>query len=80
MFDDGLGVGNLLHSLLVQHTINLFMQKVYCHVDESGQDTEGKLFIVSVVITDTNKDESQKQLEKIEVGRCCGRICPRCNL
>jgi len=25
-------------------------QKLYCYVDETGQDTAGKIFIVSVVI------------------------------
>lgn len=27
-------------------------QKLYCYVDETGQDTEGRLFLVSVVVTD----------------------------
>jgi hypothetical protein len=28
------------------------MRKLYCYVDESGQDTEGKIFVVSIVITE----------------------------
>lgn len=40
--------------------------KIYCYVDESGQDTKGKLFIVSVVVAEKNKDLFQKEIEKIE--------------
>lgn len=42
------------------------MDKIYCYVDESGQDTEGKLFIVAVIITKSERDELIKELEKIE--------------
>lgn len=42
------------------------MQKIYCYVDESGQDTKGKLFLVSVVITDKDKEILTRGLEKIE--------------
>lgn len=42
------------------------MQKLYCYIDESGQDTGGKLFLVSVVITDSQKEKLRRQLEKIE--------------
>lgn len=41
-------------------------QKLYCYVDETGQDTKGKLFIVVVVIAPTNRDELQNQLIKRE--------------
>ena len=50
------------------------MQKIYCHVDESGQDTEGKFFVVAVVITDTDRDESEKQLEGIEKTSGKGKV------
>lgn len=41
--------------------------KLYCYVDETGQDTKGKLFIVSVVVVEgNNKDQIEKQLKKIE--------------
>lgn len=41
-------------------------QKLYCYVDETGQDTEGKLFIVSVVITKEDRSEVYDLLKKIE--------------
>ena len=41
-------------------------QKLYCYVDETGQDTAGKLYIVSVVIAQKDRDEIEKILEKIE--------------
>lgn len=43
-----------------------FKQKLYCYVDETGQDTQGKLFIVSVVVTQKDREEIYKLLEKIE--------------
>jgi hypothetical protein len=42
------------------------MQKLYCYVDETGQDTEGNLFIVSVVIADHERDAVIELCEKIE--------------
>lgn len=43
------------------------MQKLYCYVDESGQDTKGRFFLVSVVISDkTSKDEIENILLDIE--------------
>ncbi|EKD56725.1 MAG: hypothetical protein ACD_58C00112G0007 [uncultured bacterium] len=42
------------------------MKKIYCYVDETGQDTKGKLFLVSVVLTDKEKDNLFKLCEKIE--------------
>ena len=41
-------------------------QKLYCYVDETGQDTKGKLFIVSVVITQEDREEVTELLEKTE--------------
>jgi len=41
-------------------------QKIYCYVDESGQDTKGKLFLVSVVITDENREKLTLELKQIE--------------
>ncbi len=40
--------------------------KVYCYVDESGQDTRGDLFVVAVVIVDDDKDDLAQTLEVIE--------------
>ena len=31
------------------------MQKLYCYVDETGQNTEGDLFVVSIVLTEKEK-------------------------
>jgi len=43
------------------------MQKLYCYVDESGQDTKGRLFLVSVVISEKdNKDKTEDLLLEIE--------------
>ena len=41
-------------------------QKLYCYVDESGQDTEGRFFLVAVVISGDGRDELQQRLEEIE--------------
>lgn len=35
------------------------MQKLFCYVDETGQDTKGRLFIVSVVVTVTAADRDE---------------------
>ncbi len=39
-------------------------QKLYCYVDETGQDTKGALFIVVVLVTDDEKDKLELFLEK----------------
>ena len=42
--------------------------KFYCYVDETGQDTAGRFFLVSVVLTDfIKRDVLEKQLEEIEI-------------
>jgi hypothetical protein len=41
--------------------------KLYCYVDETGQDTKGALFIVVVLILQEEKDALEKYLESIEV-------------
>jgi len=33
------------------------MQKLYCYVDETGQDTQGEVFIVAIVVTEIETDE-----------------------
>lgn len=40
--------------------------RVYCYVDETGQDTEGEIFVVSVVIP-KNRDEVLEYVEDVEV-------------
>lgn len=41
--------------------------KFYEYVDETGQDTAGKLFVVSVLVLGTQRYELEKALESIEV-------------
>lgn len=50
------------------------MKKIYCYVDETGQDTQGRLFIVSVVITEEEKEVIENLLEKIETDSGKGRV------
>jgi hypothetical protein len=42
------------------------MEKFYCYVDETGQDTAGELFLVAVVLTDEEKIKVREQLLGIE--------------
>lgn len=47
--------------------MKMIKQKLYCYVDETGQDTEGKLFLVAVVLKKIEDLEIlEKKLEKIE--------------
>lgn len=41
-------------------------EKIYVYVDESGQDTAGKIFLVSVVVIGKQRDELRKRLQHIE--------------
>jgi len=36
-------------------------KKYYCYIDETGQDTQGKIFIVSVIITEREKKRDCKK-------------------
>jgi len=42
------------------------MQKLYCYVDETGQDAGSKLFIVAAVIVTANINAVRERLEKLE--------------
>ncbi|HEX9722469.1 MAG TPA: DUF3800 domain-containing protein [Candidatus Paceibacterota bacterium] len=42
------------------------MQKLYAYVDESGQDTEGKLFLVSVVVLEEERERVRLALRDAE--------------
>jgi hypothetical protein len=42
------------------------LQKLYCYVDETGQDTKGELFIVTVVILETERNEIRGYCEDLE--------------
>ncbi len=39
------------------------MQKLYCYVDETGQDTLGTFFLVSVIVIESERDEANTILE-----------------
>lgn len=41
-------------------------QKLYAYVDESGQDTKGRFFVVGVIVTEENRDSIVTELETIE--------------
>ena len=41
-------------------------KKLYCYVDESGQETEGRIFIVSVIVTSEKRDELLHLCEMLE--------------
>lgn len=40
--------------------------KLYCYVDETGQDAGSNFFIVSIIVTDNQQIELEAKLEKIE--------------
>jgi len=40
--------------------------KLYCYVDETGQDTKGRFFLVALVITGAERDQLSQVLESIE--------------
>lgn len=40
--------------------------KLYCYVDETGQDTGGRLFIVAVILTRDQRDGLRSILQRIE--------------
>lgn len=42
------------------------MQKLYCYVDETGQDTAGRIFVVAVVVTGKKRNELLKLCEQLE--------------
>lgn len=43
------------------------MQKLYCYVDETGQETKGTVFIVSIVVLDKERDQILKLCEQLEI-------------
>jgi hypothetical protein len=42
------------------------VQKLHCYVDETGQDTKGSVFFVSVVILEQERERLEYILERIE--------------
>ena len=49
-------------------------QKFYAYVDESGQDTEGRFFVVSVVLVGPERDTVLQRLEALEARSGKGRV------
>ena len=49
-------------------------QKLYAYVDESGQGTEGRFFVVSVVLFGTERDTVLERLEALEARSRKGRV------
>ena len=49
------------------------MTKLYCYLDETGQDTKGDLFLVSVVITEKEREALREELVKVEKASLKGR-------
>jgi len=49
-------------------------EKLYCYVDETGQDTHGDLYIVSVVVADAERDSAIELCEAIERESGKGRV------
>jgi hypothetical protein len=50
------------------------LKKLFCYVDETGQDTLGKLFVVSVVIASQHRDQLRETLERIEHSSGKGQV------
>jgi uncharacterized protein DUF3800 len=48
--------------------------KLYAYVDESGQDTRGQFFVVSIVILDADHETILHQLEAIEARSRKGKV------
>jgi hypothetical protein len=42
------------------------MKRLFCYVDETGQDTLGRLFVVAIVVTDDRRPELESMLAEIE--------------
>ena len=42
------------------------MTKLYCYVDESGQDPQSEIFIVAVVVTGEQRDKLLQPCEQLE--------------
>ena len=41
-------------------------QKLYAYVDESGQDTRGRMFVVGIVVLEQEREKIGQELERIE--------------
>ncbi len=57
----------LIYHLRLIYKISKNKKKLFVYVDESGQDTKGEFFIVSVVIIEEYRDSIVEKLEHIEL-------------
>lgn len=48
-------------------------KKIFCYVDETGQDNLGEMFVVSVVVPE-DRDKLLEYLEEIEVKTGKGKV------
>lgn len=55
------------HSQIGQVNDDQRMEKLYCSVDETGQDTKGELFLVSMVISKAEREHLGKLLGEYEL-------------
>ena len=68
---------NLLFFLRYRTTANMNPhqpKRLYCYVDETGQDAMGEFFILSVVVSANDRDELVSTLEKIERSSGKGKV------
>ena len=49
-------------------------RKLYCYVDETGQDARSEMFIVSVMVADENRDQLRQICEAIEAETGKGQV------
>jgi len=49
-------------------------KKLYCYVDETGQDAGSNVFIVVAVIVISNVDVARERLQELEAETCIGKI------
>ena len=50
------------------------VETLYCYVDETGQDTLGKFFIVAVVVSRSNRDSLVAKLQEFEQRSGKGKV------
>ena len=50
----------------IQKNTEKLIQKLYCYVDESGQDIASKVFVVVAVVSDKEQNKLRQNLEEIE--------------
>lgn len=61
-------------SWVTRNTFATMAEKLYCYADETGLDTQGELFIVSVVVTGAEREQIIQLCEEIEQATGKGRV------